>query len=218
MNFGRWDRALRGISIAALLALALPSMTLSQAPASPSFEIVSIKPNRPGTGPTYWSPLPGGKFMARAISAKLLLQVAFRIQDFDLQALPAWVSQETFDVDAAPAHPLSNGEVNPAIRSMMEDRFKLVAHLAKKETQGYSMVISGRQIKFSVAMPRAEGEKWGFRPHGASGTVARDVSMADFVGYLSQALQVPVINNTELKDRYDFSLDWRASDEHAKLK
>src|SRR5579883_250132 len=67
--------------------------------ASP-FEVVSIKPADPGGRGGFIRFLPGGRFEATGVPVKLLIQVAYDLQSFQIVGLPAWTGSDRFVVEA----------------------------------------------------------------------------------------------------------------------
>ena len=108
------------------------------------------------------------------------------------------------------------------LRSILVDRFHLVAHREMREVPVYELVVGKHGSKLTptdagVASP--EGSK----THGChAGCMSSDnrhldakgVGMEAVCGFLSGKTQRTVVDRTGLASLYDFSLDWTADDAH----
>src|ERR1700736_2580413 len=87
---------------AATVAIGLPMF--AQAPAStdkPSFDVASVKLNKSGDGGVAIRNQPGGRFTATNAPLRLLIRIAYKIQDFQVVGAPDW--SDRFDIVAKAA-------------------------------------------------------------------------------------------------------------------
>jgi hypothetical protein len=90
------------------------------------------------------------------------------------------------------------------LQGLLADRFKLALHRQTKELSAYVVTIGkeGHKLKESTTEGPMDVKPTGmFR-----GTVVR-ADLDEIAALLSEPLQTPVINQTGLKGRYDFSAD-----------
>src|SRR5205085_5420557 len=133
---------------------------------------------------------------------------------------PDWLDSTRFNV-VAKVPPDAPGEQIPLMwQSLLADRFKLTLHRDKKELPVYVLVVAknGPKLKeaedngASMAPPPGAGP--GFR--GGRGMVqmgrgrltARKMNVSGFADILSRQMDRPVVDMTELKGFYDFTLEW----------
>jgi uncharacterized protein (TIGR03435 family) len=99
------------------------------------------------------------------------------------------------------------GQVPLMLQTLLAERFKLTAHRQQKVMPVYAMVVG----KNGPKLKPVEGEP-GCRMRMSIGPRGRQVSgpttMSALAGSLSQMLDRPVVDLTELKGTYDIDLEW----------
>ena len=187
-----------------LLALAY-SAALPQDAVSPiTFEAASVKPHTsasPSTGRSGIEETPG-LIRIENLSLKAVIEAAYNVKDFQFSA-PGWLSSASFDITAKPPPGYEHQQLQPLLRNLLAERFKLAVHHESKETNGFALVIARGGPKLREATkPR------GFftvRPGLIDGT---RVSPAELAGALSRMLNRPVVDATGLTAAYDVKLEW----------
>jgi uncharacterized protein (TIGR03435 family) len=122
-----------------------------QAPASPEFEVASVRPIppiQPGTNvrpgfllvPMVDAPQ---RFRARfnVGGAMGILEWAYRVRDFQVLGAPEWLKQDLFEIDARAEHPSTEGQIKQMVQALLADRFKLKLHRATKEVAIYALMV-----------------------------------------------------------------------------
>jgi bla regulator protein blaR1 len=139
------------LSFSLLLAAALTAAPDAQAPASLSFEVASVKPNKSGEPFIRFGMQPGGRFTATNVPARELIRFAYRVQDFQMIGLPDWTRSERFDVVAKMPDGTAMGQMGPGsppgpqelmLRTLLAERFKLQAHMETREMPVYALVLA----------------------------------------------------------------------------
>ncbi len=182
--------------------------------AKPGFDVVSIKPNQ---SMAHWSsvaPVKNGRFSARNITARQILSEAYHIDGFLINGAPKWLAMEHFDIEARTEMPPPDKDFPLLLQSLLEDRFQLKAHRDKKESAVFALVVGRNGPKFSTAEHRdcLPGAKptpgcLGMRFAGR-GFTAEYTTMPSLARALSQMMEAPVLDETGLKEAYDFKLEW----------
>lgn len=132
----------------------------AQAPASPTFEVASIKPNTSGTNQRQFNVEPNGRFTAINVPLFDLVRFAYaqRGPDGILGPLPpnrlsvarTWVGGATalqsdkFDVIATTDAGASQEQVFLMLRVLLAERFKLVVHRETRDLPIYALVMARR--------------------------------------------------------------------------
>lgn len=140
------------LAVAAVAAAGSP-LAYAQTPAAAatgaSFEVASVKPSNPDPGnPMSMIPMampqPGGRFTATNLPLKLLIRLAFEVQDFQIVGGPPSLMASKFDITAkAPGGTtLGQKELMPLVRNLLIDRFKLKTHTEQREMPVYDLVIA----------------------------------------------------------------------------
>lgn len=95
------------------------------------------------------------------------------------------------------------------VQKLLAERFGLEFHREQKELSAYVMTVD----KAGVKMAKVEGNRGnlpGFGGRGPGAIGARNSTMTEFAGFLqARILERPVVDQTGLTDRYDFSLEWK---------
>jgi uncharacterized protein (TIGR03435 family) len=177
------------------------------ADANPVFEKAAIKPSRPDQ-PGLGLGVQGRQFTTLNTTLSILMAFAYGIQAQQIVEAPAWVSSDKFDLNAEPAgegQP-NNVQWQAMVRKLLADRFKLSFHRDKRELSIYAL--SGGKSKLTPSAGDPNGLP-GIGFAGLGRLVAQNATMADFAGVMqSTAMDRPVVDQTEIAGRYDFTLNW----------
>ena len=195
----------------------------------PTFEVASIKENKSGDNRISMNVV-GGRLIAINMPLETLVAGAYG----GATALPpnrvvmpaGWTGATAprFDMQATPAREFVQGELLVAVRRLLEERFKLVAHHEMREQPGYALVVDrqdrapGPRLKRSdvnCADPaqRAAKEDDGTLRCGIRGRAGSAIgrntidALARFLTNLVPD-QRSVADQTRLSGTYEFQLDW----------
>lgn len=195
------------------------------ATAMPSFEVVSIKPNKSGSMMMRIMFTPDG-ISASGIPAHMLLREAFNISDNQLIGEPGWMNSDRFDIEAkvaaedvAKLKDLKPNERWAMLLPVFEDRFALKYHHETKDLTQYVLVIAKGGLKMKEA---AAGDTYanGLKgPGGGAGgagmmrvdpgeLIGQAVPVSNLVRFLSFQFHSPVVDKTGLAGKYDINLKW----------
>ena len=94
------------------------------------------------------------------------------------------------------------------VRNMLADQFQLQVHRNAQSMPVYVLSSGGANVLMKVASPAEPGPGVSVGLTSISGTSLR---MDDFIDLLSQRLVRPVLDQTGLKQTYDFQLDWKVN-------
>lgn len=232
-----------GLATVFMLAIASAKPALSQtepaAAASAKFEVASIKQSksfdmrhmmirimdRPNDG----------RFYATNVTVKLLLRLAYDVQDSQIIGGPDWTNTDRFNVQAKAdsATDAELKELNPEeaklvkehmLQALLADRFKLKLSHESKQLPVYALEVAKNGPKLEEVKdvtpgpsggkgPGGPGPKRGVRMLSNGGEQSldfEDSTMAMFVRILSQSLGRTVVDKTGLTGHYNFKLHWAA--------
>jgi uncharacterized protein (TIGR03435 family) len=179
------------------------------ADANPSFEVATIKPSQPDA-PGRSITIRGRIFQTRNTTLSGLLTFAYGIHPKQITGAPPWVDSEKFDISAQPD---GDGQPNERqwramLQKLLADRFKLSFHREKKELAVYAILVDRSGSKLTKNDTDPDGLP-GLFFRGLGVLPARNATMVDFAGLLQSAvLDRPVIDQTKLAGRFDFTLTW----------
>ncbi|MEI9814449.1 MAG: TIGR03435 family protein [Acidobacteriota bacterium] len=126
--------------------------------------------------------------------------------------MPGWAETDRYDIQA----PLPEGgsptdlQLRTMMQNLIKSRFSLAFHMEKRELSVYAIGL-GKAGPAGVKMVKndSKGTLPGFGSQGLGRMRARNATMTDFAGLLQfRVLDRPVIDQSGLTDRYDFTLDW----------
>jgi uncharacterized protein (TIGR03435 family) len=183
------------------------------ADANPSFEVATIKPTGEDlVGAAYG--MEGRVFSTRNTSFTYLLAYASDMQQNQIIGAPAWADTDKFDIKAEPDTPgrPNHQQLNSMVQKLLADRFKLTFHREKRNLSAYVLALDGPipKIAKSDGDP-ANTPSFSFRGFGKM--VVINSTMTDFVHILQVlVLDRPVVDQTGLIGKYNFTLTWTPDD------
>jgi uncharacterized protein (TIGR03435 family) len=122
----------RRLLVSAAVCL-LPAVLLAQTESQPSFDIVSIKPNRTNQGIPLVVFQPGGRMIAGNVNIRQVILVAYGIDNLQLVNAPDWTTSERFAIEARTSDATPTSTIRLMLRSMLADRFSLVTHSERRD-------------------------------------------------------------------------------------
>jgi len=187
----------------------MPSMDVN---ANPSFEVATVKPstpNRPGKGFGFR----GGHFVTVNTNLNDLIGFAYGLHGKQIVDAPAWFGTDLFDIEGKPdvdGRP-NQKQMSMMVQKLLADRFKLTFHHDQRELAVYAISVAngGPKMTKSTSGPN-DSTSFFFRDLGD--LTVRNKTMPDFAAWMQTVLDRPVVDKTELSDRYDFELKWTPDD------
>jgi uncharacterized protein (TIGR03435 family) len=214
----------RALAVSLLLAIPLSGQS------APSFEVVSVRPNKSGDFRRAIGPEPGGRFGAINVPLRDLVAFAYGISNAEANVVggPEWIARERFDVAAKAAGAPALSEYPPMVKTMLAERFKLQAHEEVRGVQAFALVRAGadgtlgprlRKSDVDCDARRAAAKGGAPLPQPASGPVctgrtipgtitATALSMRSLASGLTRFAGRSVVDETGLAGYYDYELRW----------
>jgi uncharacterized protein (TIGR03435 family) len=200
---------------AALLALftaALLAQAPGKIPPDLRFEVVSLKPADPLAQGGGIRPAPAGqRYEATACPIKLMIQVAFRVKAEQIVGGPAWLDTDRYDMQGKAEKSSNADELHVMLMNMLADRLQLKFHHEKKEMRMYALTVDKGGPKLTAHEAANAGEPWIDQAQEKFLHLklkATSAPMDYFAFRLSQLMDRPVVDLTNLKGGYDFSLEY----------
>jgi uncharacterized protein (TIGR03435 family) len=150
---------------------------------------------------------------ARNVAVRDIVVAAFEIKDYQLIG-PDWLKSERFDIVAkAPLGTGDDEKLMPLLRNLLVQRFKLATHTEQRDLPCFALLVAkgGLKIRPVEAGPSGMGST---SNNGGGELKAEKISMETVAEWLSHEVQRPVLDMTDAKGAYDFTL--RYSKESAK--
>jgi uncharacterized protein (TIGR03435 family) len=223
------------LAAAGLVAMALPVLGQSNAPAPPgasaappAYEVVSIRPNNSGSSSS-GDRVNGGLFSAKNETLLQLISMAYHrltasdqgiVLSDQIKGLPGWAYSERFNVeakmDADAAAAVQNLPLlqlmqrhQPLLRAALAERFQLRTHYEIREGSVYELVIAkgGSKLKES-----STSENSGLTVSNGHWE-GRSYPIEWLAFNLSGQLGRIVVDKTGLAGKYSFTLNWTPDDQ-----
>jgi uncharacterized protein (TIGR03435 family) len=201
-------------------------------PPATKFDVASIKPAAPDSRGMFIRNMPGGRLKVTNMTLKMLIEIAYRLQSFQISGASGWMESLHYDIDAKPDSPAKQSDGPAMLQGLLADRFQLVFHRETKELPIYALVLAHKGGKLGPGMTEMkEGSCTPFDPSKpppspgkgpalSCGTqfisprsvTAIAVPVANLVPMLSRILGRTVIDKTGLTGRYDMKMEFTPDD------
>jgi len=187
------------------------------ADADPSFDVATIKPSDPNMqGKGFRTN--GRTFTTRGTTLNDLIEFAYDVHAKQIVGGPDWMDKDKFDLQGT-----TDTEGDPSyeqtksmLRKLIVDRFKMTFHNEKKVLSVYVLTVeSGGPRNVTKSESTAPGFSIPIMPTpGGIMMVMRNATMTNFAvfGLQGAVLDRPVLDQTGLTDRLDFSVKWMPDD------
>lgn len=131
------------------LTFGLAGILVHAQTARPRFDVTSIKRNDSGSQAISFMPS-NGRFNAQNVTLSMLINRAYKVEDFQIVGAPSSINSEHYDIEARTDGTATGQEINgPMLQSLLEDRFKLVAHRETKELPVYLLTVAKNGLKLT---------------------------------------------------------------------
>jgi len=188
-----------------------PPPRVMSADAKPMFEVATIKPSSPDAQGQGINVNRSGDFSTRNTPLIELIKFCHTLHGKQVVNAPAWVESDRFDIQAkfdTPGMPNAN-QLKAAVQKLLEERFGLQFHREKRELSAYVITVDKAGLKMTKS-PNSGVPLPGFGGRGPGAIGVRNATMGEYADFLqSRLLERPVVDQTGLTDRYDFTLEWK---------
>ena len=114
------------------------------------FEVASVKPSDPNGSSGIFGSIPSmrpqgaGGIAVSNMPLRLLVRMAYGLQDFQIVGGPSWQMSSKFDITAKAPEGTTKGTPNllPMMKALLADRFKLKTHTETRELPTYALMVA----------------------------------------------------------------------------
>jgi uncharacterized protein (TIGR03435 family) len=199
-----------------------PAPAPSAQAATPTYDVVSIKQNKSGSGGMSISG-ETNSFKGTNLSLTMLLINCYPVRDDLISGLPTWARSAHFDIYAKMLNPdieamnqLTGEQRKAMLLAILKDRFHLQAHLETKTLPVFDLTVAKGGPKFTGATgadTHAAMVKNGLTTGGSmlvnnGELTANAVPLSSLTYSLSGEVGRTIIDKTGLTGKYDFELKW----------
>ncbi len=216
------------VTLTVLLGYTLMVVTPGASPQSvavsgnmPSFDAATIKPPDPAARSRLMGfyGKPGGRIFFGGF-AKILVEFAFNLQDYQVSGGPGWINSQWYEInavppDASPSRNITVANAEPTseqrlmLQCLLRDRFGFKYHIDTKKGETYILVRGSKPLQFRPPKDPASDPRAIvlIRQDRIDGEAMGNNTTTDYLAErLSSYLQFPVLNETGITGSYDFSL------------
>jgi uncharacterized protein (TIGR03435 family) len=182
--------------------------------ADPSLEVATIKPSDPAGRPGKGFGFRGDRFTTYRTNLNDLIAFAYGLHSKQIVGAPDWFATELYDINGKPDAPGRPDlkQMGIMVQKLLAERCALKFHHETRELSVYAITVAGGGPKMTVTKSAAEDQQ-GFGFRGLGDLIVRNMDMKDFATWMqSGVMDKPVVDQTGLKDRYDFTLKWTPDD------
>ena len=197
---------MRATTATSVIALTLMIASSTRGQTTERFEVASVRISPPGsTAKPTWSDTGGTTFTATNVPLKILVQMAYEVDEKQISHEDL-LGSEQYNVVAKPegGGALTSERLKPMLMSLLADRFGLVTHRETRTVSGYALVKGKEGPKLRASEASRTGQAATFRGR----IVGRATDMVVLASMLGRPLGAPVVDQTGIKGTYDFDLNF----------
>jgi uncharacterized protein (TIGR03435 family) len=176
---------------------------------------------------------PSGQMTISGFTARDLVRYAYQLPMSHIVGGPAWLDTDAFELSMTVDHVPSADETPGLVRTLLEERFRLVVHESTVQVPAYLLQLArpdgslGPNLqpatqecfdqKAWIAADHPPNARWGAVPTcgvwdgGLAGQRVRGITMDEFAEamphHVAPGLRHPVLNRTNLPGAFDVSLE-----------
>jgi len=190
-----------------------------QAPRRPQFDVTSVKRNNSGSQEKYFQG-GTGRFTAVNMPLRFLMQLAYKVEEFQMIGAPGWIDSEHYDIEGTADGAASRSDMNgPMLQALIEDRFKAIVHGETRELPVYFLTLSRNGSKLTAGpciknvpntpVPPSQRESaCGYMGIGHGTLRSTGTEVRHLTDALSGILKRKVLDRTGLTGELDINLKW----------
>ncbi len=182
------------------------------ADAAPEFEVATIKPTDPNWGSRGFHS-DGRRIFCDNETVDDMISFAYGVHTRQIVEGPSWIGSDKYDVDGVPdlvGEP-NLKQMQNMYRALLTSRFNLAFHHETRELPAYVIRLGKGEPKLAKSLGDPKGlpdttfTEWNSEAITFRGTNA---GMSDIAWNLGYVLGKPVVDQSGLSGRFDFTLRW----------
>ncbi|MGP8252812.1 MAG: TIGR03435 family protein [Terracidiphilus sp.] len=190
-----------------------PPVVPMKADADPSLEVATIKPSDPSRQGKGFG-FRGTHFLTFNTNLNDLIAFAYGLHAKQIMGAPDWFGTQLYDIDGVPDAPGQPNikQMGIMVQKLLADRCQLKFHHETRELSVYAIVVAPGGPKLAKTAA-TQANQQGFFFRGLGDLTVRNMNMTEFASWMqSGVMDKPVVDQTGLKEKYDFELKWMPDD------
>ena len=162
-----------------------------------------------------------GRIGYLGVTMRMLVRRAYGLRFYQI-AGPGWLDEQRYDVVANVPPGTDNQRLGLMLRSLLTERFQMQVHREKKTKSVYALVVARNGTRLKPAetprQPKDTADAAGLQGNAMGRLAAQErgmsrfqlphASVAEFIDSLSPAVDRPVVDRTELRGTFGFTLSY----------
>jgi len=207
----RMKTLLQWITMVSLASTAIHAQTNMPADAHPKFEVATIKPSDPADTSTGFH-TSGRRVSIENQPLRSMFSFAYGIHKDQIAGAPTWFETDKYDIDGVPdveGEP-SLKQYQEMVRAILADRFHVKFRTETRQLNIYSITIAkgGPKIKKTASAPNSQPDQTTNSKDSQLIMRITNNTMDEFALGMQFFMNRPIVNQTGLDGRYDFTLTW----------
>ena len=181
--------------------------------AKPKFDVVTVK-RSPLDSPGKGLEFRGRELVARDFNVDDMIMLGYGVHTKQVVGAPGWFNSELFDIEGIPDIPgVPNArQMASLMQDLLAQRFGLTIHHEQRQLSVFAITLAKGGPKLQVS-PAAQDDQSGFAFRNIGDLSVHNMTIADFANWMQATVtDRPMVDQTGLKDRYDFTLKWTPDD------
>jgi uncharacterized protein (TIGR03435 family) len=188
--------------------------------ADPGWEVVTVKPGDPNAKRDRID-MNGRRAIVENEPVELIVRFAYGVEKNQIVGLPEWAKTDIWSVDGVPdvdGRP-DLEQFKGLMGQLLAERFGLKLHREQREMPVFALTVAkgGPKLQKSALDPAAPLSHKGSGSSGLEVHQFTNWSIPDLIPILMLYVDRPVVDQTGLKGKYDFKLQWTRDDAQATM-
>jgi len=179
--------------------------------AKPQFEVAVIKPTDPADDNQGFHTA-GRQIYIENQPLMNMISFAYGVHQSQIVDAPAWVAHDRYDIKGVPDVPgyPNLKQYQLMVQKLLAERFHFQSKREQRELSVYAITVakSGAKIAKSSGDPNGIPDQTGYGRGNQQVMKFTNNSMSDLALGMQGFMDKPVVDNTGLTGRYDFTLTW----------
>jgi uncharacterized protein (TIGR03435 family) len=184
--------------------------------ADPDWDVATVKLSNPEDTRGQHINMDGRRILLLDTTVEQFLLLGYGVQKSQLADLPDWTKTQKWDVSGIPTvdGTPSLQQVMALIRKILPERFGMKLHHEQREQSVFALTVAkgGPIMTENTSDPHGWMQQNNREANGRHTEMLKNTSMQELALILQFHVDRPVVDQTNLKGRYDFNLTWTVDD------